>query len=282
MRAMSSIDSGRDWRDAVTPMSPSSRRRWVMAYPLLLILAAVLNVWRDSLSLGEGQLNGIGTLTLAALVVAFGMLRRGTRRLAAGDHEFLDERDVAARDRAFRIAYPLLMAVITITTLAIFFLSPEKVDRGGFENLLIWIVLWWVFLPTGVLAWREPPGLSAEPDAGAALTEPVRDTLFALPFLVGLAVALTVPGALWAIVPLVLARATLGELARRASGRPPLERQTIGGIAAGLAATGLLILVVALVVAAGDEPSPPLTTYAIATALMAAGLTLGVAAAKRR
>lgn len=269
MRAMPFTEQGRDWRDAVTPMGLGSRRRWVMAFPSLLMLAAVLTVGRDSFSLDGGQLNGIGTLTLAALVVAFGMLRRGSRRLAAGDHEFLDERDVAARDRAFRLAYPLLMGVLATTMLAILFTS-ESLDRQDMPDLLAWIVVWWVFLPTGILAWREPPGLPAEPDARAALTEPVRDAVFALAFLVGLAVALTVPGALWAIVPVVLARITIGELARRSSGRPPLQRQTVAGIATGLVATGLLVLVVTLVVAAGDDPSPPLTTYAIAAALMAA------------
>lgn len=277
MRAILFTEQGRDWRDAVTPMGLGSRRRWVMAFPSLLMLAAVLTVGRDSFSLDGGQLNAIGTLTLAALVVAFGMLRRGSRRLAAGDHEFLDERDVAARDRAFRLAYPLLMGVLATTMLAILFTS-ESLDRQDMPDLLAWIVVWWVFLPTGILAWREPPGLPAEPDARAALTEPVRDAVFALAFVVGLAVALTVPGALWAIVPVVLARITIGELARRSSGRPPLQRQTVAGIATGLVATGLLVLVVA----AGDDPSPPLTTYAIAAALMTAGLTLGVAAAKRR
>lgn len=281
MRAMPFTEQGRDWRDAVTPMGLGSRRRWVMAFPSLLMLAAVLTVGRDSFSLDGGQLNAIGFLTLGSLVVAFGMLRRGSRRLAAGDHEFLDERDVAARDRAFRLAYPLLMGVLATTMLAILFTS-ESLDRQDMRDLLAWIVVWWVFLPTGILAWREPPGLPAEPDASAAIAEPVRDVLFLLAFLVGLALAVTLPGGLWVLAPLVLARAILGELARRSSGRPPVKPETVGGVGSALLLTGLLVLVGALVVASGDDPGPPLTTYAIATALMAAGLTLGVAAAKRR
>ena len=86
------------WRDAVTPLSRASRRRWALAYALLLALAAA------SVADGSGTFavddDAVPLVLVVALPVVFGMLRRGTRRIAALDHPELDERDVDARNAA--------------------------------------------------------------------------------------------------------------------------------------------------------------------------------------
>ena len=115
------------------------------------------------------------------------MLRRSTRRLTALDHPELDERDRLARDRAFRLAYPLLLAVVVISLAVLALVLPEAAPRavpadfprggtvliaGSFLQiealigLALWLVLSAIFLPTGVVAWREPDAL--KPDPGQA------------------------------------------------------------------------------------------------------------------
>ncbi len=50
----------------------------------------------------------------------------------------------------------------------------------------MWIALWAVFLPTGVLAWREPDALDAQ---DATLDERLRDALLGLALGAGIATA---------------------------------------------------------------------------------------------
>lgn len=182
----------RTWRDAITPEGRASRRRWTLFFPALLCLSS----WMAVTTYDDGA-TGVGTVALVALVIVFGMLRRSTRRLTALDHPELDERDRLARDRAFRLAYPLLLAVLVISLAVLAFVLPDAAPRevpaesGGtilipgsflqFEALIglaLWLVLWAIFLPTGVLAWCEPDAL--EPDLGepaAGLSEAARDGL---------------------------------------------------------------------------------------------------------
>ena len=99
------------WRDALTPLSRASRRRWTACYALLLVLLA-LSVFVDAFAVGRGSDEQIPLILLVGVPIVFGMLRRGTRRIAALDHPDLDERDVAARNGAYRIAFPLLVLVV--------------------------------------------------------------------------------------------------------------------------------------------------------------------------
>lgn len=99
----------RTWRDAVTPAGRSSRRRWGALYAVLLLAGGALVATDDvPAGLSDRAASDTTTFVLVAMAVLFGMLRRGTRSLAAIDHPKLDERDNAARDKAFRIAYALL------------------------------------------------------------------------------------------------------------------------------------------------------------------------------
>jgi hypothetical protein len=225
------------WRDAITPASRAGRRRWTLAYALLLCGAAVY-VGAPDLDPGGGA----GWLVVVALFVVFGMLRRGTRRLTAIDHPGLDERDEVARDRAFRLAYPLLLVVLLAVVVLLVVALPDAdrtvvqgntrvVSSGWFLSpdalvgLAVWIALWAIFLPTGVLAWREPDALEPDPgQPGWGLSETARDVLLGAALVAGLVLGFVRDSDLVALLPLVGALVALGAVARRAAARPVSPR----------------------------------------------------------
>jgi hypothetical protein len=221
----------RTWRDAITPEGRASRRRWTLVFPALLCLSA----WMAVATYDDGG-TGVDGLLLVALVIVFGMLRRSTRRLTALDHPELDERDRLARDRAFRLAYPLLLAVLVISLAALALMLPDAEREvpadfprdgsisiaGSFLQLealiglALWLVLWAIFLPTGVLAWREPDALEpdpGEPDAG--LSEAARDGLLGGALAAGLILGIVQDVDLFALLPFLGVLVLLGWLARR-------------------------------------------------------------------
>ncbi|HEV7805805.1 MAG TPA: hypothetical protein VGO80_08305 [Solirubrobacteraceae bacterium] len=257
------------WRDAVTPLSRASRRRWTLCYALLLAALAACVV-DDTIGI-ERQVGGIPTILIVGPLVVFGMLRRGTRRITALDHPDLDERDVAARDSAYRIAFPLLV-LATLAGLILLgqglpdiahstHLPPPdqhyvQTRHGWFlqsDELLAlgaWIALWAVFLPTGVLAWREPDAIEPETSPGG-LPEPLRDALLGLA-LVGAVAAALIAEVDAAVLAFVAALALLGALGRRASGQPVMSRQRLWRVAIGIAII-LAVVVVGTVVSAGGS-----------------------------
>lgn len=220
------------WRDAITPASRAGRRRWTLAYALLLAFAAVYFGTTDLDPDG-----GAGWLVVVALFVVFGMLRRGTRRLMAIDHPGLDERDALARDRAFRLAYPLLLVVLVAAVVLLVVALPDAdrtvvqgearvvtsgwfLDPGALVGLTAWIALWAIFLPTGVLAWREPDALEPDEPAGG-LSEMARDALLGAALVAGLVLGFVRDSDVVALLPLVGVLALLGAAARRSvSPRP--------------------------------------------------------------
>jgi len=258
------------WRDAVTPLSRSSRRRWTVAYALLLVLGGVLVAGVGDIS--EETVGNAELPVLVALLIMFGMLRRGTLHVAAKRELLLDEREVAARDRAFRLAYPLLVAVLMLTALVVIGLLPEierpevftqgkavveAGEAGHFLSgeapfgLLLWGVLWAIYLPTGVLAWREPDSLSAGPGwSPVGLSEPVRDALVALALGGALVLVFVGVDGLLALVPLIAVLTVLGSLARREAGQRPITTSMLWAFGAAVVAVVVLAIVVALFVVA--------------------------------
>lgn len=235
------------WRDAVTPLSRASRRRWTLCYAALLALMAACVV-DDSIGLEKNPdawiPNPIPLILIIAPAVVMGMLRRGTRRITALDHPDLDERDVAARNSAYRIAFPLLglATVAGLVLLATHLVPPDEhyvqtthdwpVQSVELIALGGWIGLWAIFLPTGVLAWREPDALEPESE-GRGLPESLRDSLLGFALAASVAISLLAEGddGLWVFV---VALALLGALARRAAGQPAMSRRRRWRVAIGI------------------------------------------------
>jgi len=253
------------WRDAVTPLSRASRRRWTACYALLLVLAAA-SVTDGAFASDRGSDPTTPLLLLVAIPVVFGMLRRGTRRITALDHPDLDERDVAARNSAYRIAFPLFGLVVIAALVLLVATVPDitRTPRAGqiattipgffvegraLLGLGLWIALWAAFLPTGVLAWREPDALESETD-GERLSETIRDALLGLALAGGLAIVLVShsDAGLW---PFVATLALLGALGRRAAGQPMLSRQRKLRVAIGIGLI-LVLLVAGLLVSVSN------------------------------
>lgn len=228
------------WRDAVTPMSRASRRRWTLTYALLLMLLAA-DVVGDTIAPDSS----LPLFVVIPAFVVFGMLRRGTRRVTAIDHPALDERDVAARDRAYRIAFPLLLLVVLGALVLLAVSVPDiRVKTYHLVEFGLWIGLWALFLPTGVLAWREPDAV--EPEAGGgSLHEPLRDALLGLALAGAITVSVVTSQDIWG--PFVVALALLGGLARRAAGQPVMSRQRMWRVAIGIALI-VAVFAVAIVV----------------------------------
>lgn len=195
------------WRDALTPLSRASRRRWTACYAVLLVLLA-LSVMDDAFAVGRGTPSDqqIPLILLVGLPIVFGMLRRGTRRIAALDHPDLDERDVAARNSAYRVAFPLLVLVVAAALVLVAVGAPDIVrtttvgettsphdgwflDPVALIGVALWIALWAVFLPTGVLAWHEPDALGPEPGE-ANLSERLRDAVLGTALAAAVAISL--------------------------------------------------------------------------------------------
>jgi len=245
------------WRDAITPLSRASRRRWTACYALLLVLLAA-SVVDDTFAVGRGTEDQIPLVFVAALLVVFGMVRRGTRRIAALDHPDLDGRDVAARNSAYRIAFPLLALVVVASLVLLAVAAPGSdhplragatqdgsfVEPLAFVGAGLWIVLWAIFLPTGVLAWHEPDPLEGETGEGR-LNERIRDALLALALIGGVALVVLADSdsGLW---PFIATLALLGGLGRRAAGQPMMSRQRKIRVAIGIAMI-LVLVIIALV-----------------------------------
>lgn len=259
------------WRDALTPLSRTSRRRWTACYVLLLIGFA-LEAFPDTLGAGLSREQGaVSLLTVIALIIVFGMLRRGTRRIAALDHPELDERDIEARNSAYRIAFPLLLAVIAVVLVLLVTLTPGaehelrlapnelETTSGRFvgANAMfwagIWIVLWAVFLPTGVLAWREPDAVDLEQPH--ALPEPIRDAIVGASLAAAYALNSLLQGDAGSFLFGAIV-ALLGGLSRRRAGQPIMSRQRKWRIAIGIA---LILIMVAVAIAVQTSMSTHVT-----------------------
>ena len=87
----------------------------------------------------------------------------------------------------------------------------------------VWIGLWAIFLPTGVLAWREPDALEPE-SGGRGLPEALRDGLLGFALAASVAIILIAEDDAAGLWVFVAALALLGALARRAAGQPAMSR----------------------------------------------------------
>jgi len=258
-------------------------------YALLLAATGAAVRWGEALGRGEDGYSP-PLIAFVGLAVVFGMLRRSTRNLTAIDHPRLDERDHSARSSAFRFAYPLLL-VVMLATFAITVLGlPDAPDRttplgdgstmtgsGSFLSdmlvvgLLIWGFLWAVFLPTGVLAWREPDAVTDEWEESLARGpgEGARDTILGTALVAAFALSVFAQSGGWGLVVIVAALSLLAAWTRYGSGQQPIS-SNLGGLATFLMLGGAAIFGVSLVEGANVDPSA--WVYATAIFLLGSGV----------
>lgn len=208
----------RTWRDAITPAGRTSRRRWTLAYAGLLCFGAVYA------GVGGSEEGGAETLAVVALFVVFGMLRRGTRRTVVQGN----------------------VNVITSVTV---------LRAQTLMELALWAALWAIFLPTGVLAWREPDALAADPgEPTFGISETARDALLGAALAAGLALGLLQDDDVIPLLPLVGVLMLLSGFARRAAGQPQVQASTLWRVAAALVLAAALAAALLLGVGGGDSP----------------------------
>lgn len=134
------------WSDPLRPLPV--RRLLVGAWSSLLIVGNLL-VW-------QGWSVAIFLIQIAWF---FGMaLAQATRLMSELSADQLDERMVAARNRAFRVAYYTVGgAVLTAMTLAIVLNDGDvAVTRGVLTGAAFSLTVLVAYLPSAILAWTEP------------------------------------------------------------------------------------------------------------------------------
>ncbi len=101
-------------------------------------------------------------LEIALLAVTLGLyltLRKAVRHISDAPNELLDERQIAARDAAYTVAYRGL-AFVGVATFLLHILLPSESDTGdllaGRGSLILAFVMAAAALPAMVLAWNLP------------------------------------------------------------------------------------------------------------------------------
>ena len=136
----------------------SARRRLVLTLAVLIFVLAV-----QSLLPTTKLQTYLEFALIAAVVVLYFVLRKAVRHIADAPNELLDERQIAARDAAFTVAYRLLAVAFTVYILmyvAYDVLRAASVEGDGMRlghiSLLISAAMLAGSLPAMVLAWNLP------------------------------------------------------------------------------------------------------------------------------
>lgn len=124
-----------------------ARRALVVAWLVVTVVTAV--AWP------AGLVGYVGLPAVAVWIAAYYVLRRSVRTLADMPDEYLDERQIAVRDRVYLHAYRIFALGVLLTLFAV----TVAVDRYemGYEGLSG--VMWFAIgismgLPSAVLAWN--------------------------------------------------------------------------------------------------------------------------------
>lgn len=147
--------------DRLPTLIPIFRDRWFdrLRSPLvrkaLVVLAGALIV--ASVALQWSGRDGVSTAGIPALLIVV-VLNLTTRVMADAPSRELDERMVATRNAAFRVAYHLF--AVAIVALLVLLLAANGDDTISIERTEVLAGSWAIavaalFLPSAVLAWTE-------------------------------------------------------------------------------------------------------------------------------
>ena len=143
--------------------TPAAKRLLVVLGALLLVGAAVLYWFEDSLFIGAGFLGVLAVFTV------WWLLRLSLRLVADAPDEALDEFQVRQRDRTYLDAYRALGSIMSALAVGLMLLviSTDVVESGSVEHYqlsltfgqvsaIIWLVLGSTLLiPNLTLAWSQ-------------------------------------------------------------------------------------------------------------------------------
>lgn len=120
-----------------------------------LVLAWLVTTALIAVAWPAGAIAWVGLPGIAAWIVAFTLLRRSVRSLADLPEEFLDERQIAVRDRVYLHAY----RIFSLGVLLLLFALAVVVDRYGLAYESVSGAMWLAIgtsmgLPSAVLAWQ--------------------------------------------------------------------------------------------------------------------------------
>ena len=153
-----------------SPMKRSARRFWlVIAY--VSLAALLLLGWTGVLA--SDTLILIGAFAVMAIFVR---LNRATGTVADKPKSVLDERQEAARNRAYRLSYQIMTGLALLLGLAFALVRSSFTDYPSFFTLsdpeaalIAALGVYFVFLfilPTTVIAWLEPDPVEEDAPEG--------------------------------------------------------------------------------------------------------------------
>jgi len=152
----SSNDPRWNWTRART-----TRRLLVVGFLASLgVYAASLSVFADELA-ATGYPSTIGVLPLAVVWFFAVGLWQATRGVLVLRDRNLDERQRQVRDRAFRRAYWLTLAIVAVIALAVQ-AAPITPHGDQWDAITLPTFLLVLLLPTMTVAWTEPDEPAAE------------------------------------------------------------------------------------------------------------------------
>lgn len=156
-----------------------ARRRLVVAWAAVIVVTAVVTlVVRLQDALGPALFVGGVELRLVAqaapgfvLAVALGwMVRTAVRGVADLPDEDIDEREVALRDRAYVVAYRVLVATVAFLLATAYIVADASSTQAVAASVAGWVLSDALFvfiplvgfLPSSVLAWYSDEGVEDE------------------------------------------------------------------------------------------------------------------------
>lgn len=132
----------------------NSRRSMVLALSIFTAVVALSSALPNKASSYVGTLGGL------LLLIGYLLIRTSVRHIADSPDEFLDERQIALRDRSYLHSYRIISSIFAIMLVALFIrvdLSESAFDISDWWGTGTWfsLILLMAGLPSMVVAWLD-------------------------------------------------------------------------------------------------------------------------------